>query len=66
MYLIRYSINRDFVGDYIGLEYHPALQAIVGKRERIDFAATVNKYDRRWKVRRGQGVNSNTLGKDRL
>uniref|UniRef100_A0A8R1YX87 Uncharacterized protein n=1 Tax=Pristionchus pacificus TaxID=54126 RepID=A0A8R1YX87_PRIPA len=46
----RFSLNRNFVGDYIGLEYHPALQALVGKRERIDFAATVTKYDRRWKV----------------
>lgn len=28
-----------------------SFQALVGKRERIDFAATVTKYDRRWKVR---------------
>lgn len=46
----RFSINRNFVGDYIGLEYHPALQALAGKKERIVFAATVNKYDRRFKV----------------
>ncbi|KAK6729445.1 hypothetical protein RB195_006476 [Necator americanus] len=45
----RYSLNRNFVGDYIGLEYHPVLQSLVGKRERVDFAHTVTKYDRRFK-----------------
>ena len=47
----RYSINRNFVGDYIGIDENPALRALVGKRERIEFAHTVNKYDRRFKVR---------------
>lgn len=46
----RYSINRNFVGDYIGIEENPALRALVGKRERIEFADTVNKYDRRFKA----------------
>ncbi|KAJ1361072.1 hypothetical protein KIN20_020249 [Parelaphostrongylus tenuis] len=46
----RYSLNRNFVGDYIGLEHHPALQSLVGKRERVDFAHTVTKYDRRFKT----------------
>ncbi|CAG9540438.1 unnamed protein product [Cercopithifilaria johnstoni] len=46
----RFSINRNFVGDYIGLEYHPALQALAGRKERIVFAATVNKYDRWFKI----------------
>ncbi|CAG2209744.1 MYO1 [Mytilus edulis] len=46
----RFSLNRNFVGDYIGLDDHPALRALVGKRERIDFAETVLKYDRRFKV----------------
>ncbi|CAB3408384.1 unnamed protein product [Caenorhabditis bovis] len=46
----RYSLNRNFVGDYIGLEHHPALQSIVGKRQRILFAAVVNKYDRSFKT----------------
>ncbi|PAV88320.1 hypothetical protein WR25_07567 isoform A [Diploscapter pachys] len=46
----RFSLNRNFVGDYIGLEYKPALQALVGKRERVDFAHTANKYDRRFKI----------------
>lgn len=45
-----YSINRNFVGDYIGLEEKPGLRALISKRERIEFAETVNKYDRRFKV----------------
>uniref|UniRef100_A0A8C0BMT5 Myosin IE n=1 Tax=Buteo japonicus TaxID=224669 RepID=A0A8C0BMT5_9AVES len=45
----RNSINRNFVGDYIGMEDHPELRQFVGKREKIDFADTVTKYDRRFK-----------------
>lgn len=45
----RHSLNRNFVGDYLGLEENPELRALVGKRERIEFAGTVNKYDRRFK-----------------
>lgn len=33
------------------MEEHPELQQFVGKREKIDFADTVTKYDRRFKVR---------------
>ena len=46
----RFSINRSFVGDYIGLDDFPGLRALVEKRERIEFADTVNKFDRRFKV----------------
>ncbi|CAI4228131.1 unnamed protein product [Auanema sp. JU1783] len=46
----KFSLNRNFVGDYIGLEHHPALQSLVGKRERVEFAHSMNKYDRRFKV----------------
>ena len=38
------------MGDYLGLDDNPELRALAGKRERIEFAATVNKYDRRFKV----------------
>uniref|UniRef100_A0A2K5XXV5 Myosin IE n=1 Tax=Mandrillus leucophaeus TaxID=9568 RepID=A0A2K5XXV5_MANLE len=51
----RNSINRNFIGDYIGMEEHPELQQFVGKREKIDFADTVTKYDRRFKVHVKQG-----------
>ncbi|XP_043909677.1 unconventional myosin-If [Protopterus annectens] len=43
------SINRNFVGDYLGMEDRPELRQFIGKRERIDFADSVNKYDRRFK-----------------
>ncbi|XP_029430428.1 unconventional myosin-Ie isoform X2 [Rhinatrema bivittatum] len=43
------SINRNFIGDYIGMDEHPELRQFVGKREKIDFAETVTKYDRRFK-----------------
>ncbi|XP_072166992.1 unconventional myosin-If-like [Diadema setosum] len=46
----RYSLNRNFVGDYIGYEHNVSLQALVARRERIEFADKVNKYDRRFKI----------------
>ncbi|KAB0390766.1 hypothetical protein E2I00_000392, partial [Balaenoptera physalus] len=46
----RNSINRNFVGDYLGLEERPELRQFLGKRERVDFADSVNKYDRRFKA----------------
>lgn len=45
----RNSLNRNFVGDYIGLDLHPEIRAFVGKRERVEFADVVLKYDRRFK-----------------
>ena len=46
----RWSINRNFVGDYIGLDDNPALRSLMEKRERVEFSHTVVKYDRRFKV----------------
>lgn len=43
------SINRNFVGDYLGLEHVPELRQFLSKRERVDFADSVNKFDRRFK-----------------
>ncbi|KAM9328849.1 unconventional myosin-If [Gastrophryne carolinensis] len=45
----RNSINRNFVGDYLGMEDKPELRQFMTKREKIDFADSVNKYDRRFK-----------------
>ncbi|XP_072245262.1 unconventional myosin-If isoform X2 [Leuresthes tenuis] len=42
------SINRNFVGDYLGLEQRPELRQFLSKRERVDFADSVNKFDRRF------------------
>ncbi|XP_027868003.1 myosin IEb isoform X1 [Xiphophorus couchianus] len=44
------SINRNFVGDYIGTDNHPEIRQFVGRRERIDFADVVVKFDRRFKT----------------
>ncbi|XP_039606317.1 myosin IEb [Polypterus senegalus] len=46
----RNSINRNFMGDYIGMDNHPEIRQFVGRRERIDFADVVVKYDRRFKT----------------
>eukprot|EP00054_Salpingoeca_dolichothecata_P025400 m.177618 g.177618 ORF g.177618 m.177618 type:complete len:1031 (-) comp25343_c1_seq7:140-3232(-) len=43
------TINRNFVGDYIGYQDNHALRALVGKKERVEFAYTVTKYDRRFR-----------------
>jgi myosin-1 len=48
----RLSINRNFVGDYLGFIDNPSLRALVGKRERIEFSQTVTKYDRRFKTQK--------------
>ncbi|CAM9890129.1 unnamed protein product [Lampetra planeri] len=45
----RNSLNRNFVGDYLGLDDRPELRQFLGKRDRVDFADSVNKYDRRFK-----------------
>uniref|UniRef100_A0A8C5U5K4 Myosin IF n=1 Tax=Malurus cyaneus samueli TaxID=2593467 RepID=A0A8C5U5K4_9PASS len=43
----RNSINRNFVGDYLGMEERPELRQFLAKRERIDFADSVT--NRRFK-----------------
>lgn len=45
------SINRNFVGDYIGTDSRPEIRRFVGRRERIDFADVVVKFDRRFRVK---------------
>jgi len=48
----RYSVNRSFYGDYINLDAHPQLRKLLNdKRERVEFADYVTKYDRRGKAR---------------
>ncbi|KAM7421715.1 hypothetical protein PAMA_015726 [Pampus argenteus] len=46
----RNSLNRNFVGDYIGTDNHPEIRQFVGRREKIDFADVVVKYDRRFRT----------------
>uniref|UniRef100_A0A671L042 Osteoclast-stimulating factor 1 n=1 Tax=Sinocyclocheilus anshuiensis TaxID=1608454 RepID=A0A671L042_9TELE len=44
------SLNRNFMGDYIGMDNHPEIRQFLGRRERVDFADVVVKYDRRFKT----------------
>ncbi|XP_029167448.1 unconventional myosin-Ie-like isoform X2 [Nylanderia fulva] len=46
----RASLNRNFVGDYIGLEGKPQTMSLLGRREKVFFAEVVKKYDRRFKM----------------
>lgn len=46
----RNSINRNFVGDYIGMDGRHELRQLLPRRERIDFTHTVAKYNRRFKT----------------
>ena len=50
--LYKNIIPRCFVGDYIGFNHNSGLRALVGKRERIEFACQVTKYDRRFKTQK--------------
>ncbi|KAG5264132.1 hypothetical protein AALO_G00272500 [Alosa alosa] len=45
----RHSLNRNFVGDYLGMDDRPELRQFLAKREKVEFADKVTKYDRRFK-----------------
>ncbi|XP_042233843.1 unconventional myosin-Ie-like isoform X2 [Homarus americanus] len=45
----RYSLNRNFHGDYIGVEYKPGICALIPRREKVEFALTVDKFDRKFR-----------------
>ena len=47
----QHSINRNFYCDYIGMEEKSGLKALVGKRDKIEFAQTVERFDKKFKVR---------------
>ncbi|XP_031734879.1 myosin IEb [Anarrhichthys ocellatus] len=63
----RNSINRNFVGDYLGTDNHPEIRQFVGRRERIEFADVVVKFDRKFRVNtqvqnsRIQGMHNGSL-----
>merc|ERR1719430_2610446 len=46
----KHSVNRNFYSDYIGMDDKPELRALVGKREKIEFAQTVNEFNRKFKT----------------
>ena len=47
-----HSLNRNFYADYIGLDEKAALKTLVGKRDKVEFAQTVTRYDKKFKVGR--------------
>ncbi|XP_076172259.1 unconventional myosin-Ie isoform X2 [Ptiloglossa arizonensis] len=55
----RASLNRKFVGDYIGLEGKPQTMNLIGRRDKICFSEVVKKYDRRFKVSRRDLILTN-------
>ncbi|KZC09955.1 Unconventional myosin-Ie, partial [Dufourea novaeangliae] len=55
----RASLNRNFMGDYIGLEGKSELMNLIGRREKICFAEVVKKYDRRFKMSRRDLILTN-------
>lgn len=44
-----HSLNRNFHGDYIGMDFRPALSALIPRREKVIFALTVDKLDRQFR-----------------
>lgn len=46
------------MGDYLGMEERPELRQFLAKRERIDFADSITKYDRRFKVQDTPGAGA--------
>ena len=41
----RYSLNRNFAGDYIGVEYKPGLSALIPRREKVYIKIITFKID---------------------
>lgn len=48
----RATINRNYMGDYLGFAENPSLRQLVEKRERVEFANTVLLYDRKFRTSR--------------
>ncbi|CAD1472627.1 unnamed protein product [Heterotrigona itama] len=55
----RASLNRHFMGDYIGLEDKHQILNLIGRREKVFFAEVVKKYDRRFKISRKELILTN-------
>ncbi len=45
-----HSLNRNFFGDYIGLDEKAGLRTLVGKRDKVEFAQTVTRFAKKFKV----------------
>ncbi|KAG0725192.1 Unconventional myosin-Ie [Chionoecetes opilio] len=44
-----HSLNRNFFGDYIGMDFKPQLATLIPRREKVLFAFTVQKFDRKYR-----------------
>lgn len=53
------SVNRKFYGDYMGLDRFPGIQALIPKRENIEFAQTCYKYERKFKPQKRDLILTN-------
>ncbi|KAJ3239347.1 Unconventional myosin-Ie [Chytriomyces hyalinus] len=45
----RFSLNREFIGDYLNFLDNPVLKSLVGKNVKVFFSDVVQKYDRKFK-----------------
>ncbi len=53
------SVNRKFYGDYVGLDSRPDMRLLIQKRETVEFAQSVWKYDRKFTRQRRELVLTN-------
>jgi len=53
------SVNRKFYADYIGLDSRPDVRLLIQKRETVEFAQSVWKYDRQFRKQRRDLVLTN-------
>ncbi|CAF0864311.1 unnamed protein product [Brachionus calyciflorus] len=64
------SVNRKFYADYIGLDRYPGIQALIPKRENIEFAQTCYKYERKFKPQKRDLILTNKaiyiIGRERV
>ncbi|KAJ3123943.1 Unconventional myosin-Ie [Nowakowskiella sp. JEL0407] len=44
----RFSVGREFLGDYLAVLDNPILKALIGKNEKVSFADVCQKYDRKF------------------
>ncbi|XJO77043.1 hypothetical protein BDV3_001684 [Batrachochytrium dendrobatidis] len=56
----RFSLNREFLGDYINFLDNPILKSLVGKDVKAGFVDAVTKYDRNFKPTQREIIVSDT------
>ncbi|KAJ3021050.1 Unconventional myosin-Ie [Thoreauomyces humboldtii] len=56
----RFSVNREFLGDYVNYLDNAILKSLLGKQEKVVFADKVTKYDRKFKPTQREFLLSET------